>query len=62
MGEEPKGGCQGWVRRPRGSFWKVRRLKVVISGGRRPPARERSEPAPQRPRRRAAEWLELLVK
>ena len=29
--------------------------------GRRPPAREASVPAPQGPRRRAAEWLELLV-
>ena len=29
--------------------------------GRRPPAREASVPAPQGPRRRAAERLELLV-
>ena len=32
-----------------------------MPGGRRPPAREASMPAPQGPRRRAAERLELLV-
>ena len=43
-----------------GSFWKVRRLRWVIPGGRRPPAREASMP-PAGTRRRAAERLELLV-
>ena len=33
----------------------------ATNGGRRPPAREASVPAPQGPRRRAAKRLELLV-
>ena len=36
-GEEIEGGHPGQVRRFMGSFWKVRRLRGVIPGGRRPP-------------------------
>ena len=45
-----------------GHFGEVRRLRGVTNRGRRPPAREASVPAPQGPRKRAAEWLELLVR
>ena len=67
-GEEIEGGRFGEVRRLRGSS---RRSEEIERGyarwpkatyrGRRPPAREASVPAPQGPRRRAAERLELLV-
>ena len=68
VSEGTKGGRQGWVRRLRGVFLEGEEIErgytrwpKATHRGRRPPAREASVPAPQGPRRRAAERLELLV-
>ena len=57
------------MRRPRGVILEGEEIKSgyirwpkATHRGRRPPAREASVPAPQGPRRRAAERLELLVR
>ena len=49
------------MRRPRGVILEGEEIKSGYIRWRRPPAREASVPAPQGPRRRAAEQLELLV-
>merc|ERR1712020_275306 len=67
-GEEIEGGHPGQVRRFMGVILEGEEIETgytrwpkATHRGRRPPAREASVPAPQGPRRRAAERLELLV-
>ena len=67
-GEEIEGGHPGQVRRFMGVILEGEEIErgytrwpKATHRGRRPPAREASVPAPQGPRRRAAERLELLV-
>ena len=67
-GEEIEGGHSGEVRRLRGVILEGEEIErgytrwpKATHRGRRPPAREASVPAPQGPRRRAAERHELLV-
>ena len=67
--EEIEGGHFGEVRRLRGVILEGEEIErgytrwpKATHRGRRPPAREASVPAPQGPRRRAAERLELLVR
>ena len=65
-GEEIEGGHPGQVRRFMGVILEGEEIErgytrwpKATHRGRRPPAREASVPAPQGPRRRAAERLEL---
>ena len=66
--DEIEGGHSGQVRRFMGVILEGEEIErgytrwpKATHRGRRPPAREASVPAPQGPRRRAAERLELLV-